>query len=310
VIIHNRTKEPIDFDMDVSQVVGSSADLIVEVRHGVREGAAAWVELEKSSFTLKPGQQGTMIVTVRIPKQVKPGSKPFAVTATQRTTQGQTQGAGIAPQFKQVAIFILELPGDAPVKGSLTGTEITSVQKGIDAARQGEQPPKNSRVYVSPHWTDSHRLNLSATYENTGERLLKPSGRVVVTDVFGRQAGTYPIPDFTVYPDGEAAQSVELKGLPSLGVFKVRVELDSEPTGKQTTTMPRFLLIPKWLLLAAGAFLIYWIYRLVRWRLRRRAEWRQFMDDGTGESDSDDEFGIDDDADMDAWELEDEPERV
>jgi hypothetical protein len=74
--------------------------------------------------------------------------------------------------------------------------------------------------------------------------------------------------------------------------------------------MPRFLLIPKWLLLAAGAFLIYWIYRLVRWRLRRRAEWRQFMDDGTGESDSDDEFGIDDDADMDAWELEDEPERV
>src|SRR4051794_25044143 len=35
VIIHNRSKDPIDFDLDVAQVVGSTADLIVEVRHGV-----------------------------------------------------------------------------------------------------------------------------------------------------------------------------------------------------------------------------------------------------------------------------------
>jgi hypothetical protein len=310
VIIHNRTKEKVEFAMDVSQVVGSSADLIVEVRHGVREGAAAWVELEKSSFALKPGQQGTMLLTIRIPKKVKPGSKPFAVTATQQTSQTQSQGAGITPQFKQVAIFILELPGDAPVKGSLTGAEITSVQKSIAAARHGDESPHNSRFYVSPKWTDSHRLKLAATYENTGERLLKPSGRVVVTDVFGRQAGSYPIPEFTVYPDGEAAQSVELKGLPSLGLFQAKVVLDSEAAGKQTTTLPRFVLIPKWFLLAAGAFVIYWLYRLVRWRLRRRSEWKQFLDDDDARGEHRPLDGDDPDEDAEAWEFDEDAERV
>lgn len=314
VIIHNRTKDTVEFDMDVAQVVGSDAELIVEVRHGVREGAAAWVELEKTSFSLKPGQQGTMIVTIRIPESVKPGSKPFAVTATQRTQQAQTQGAGIAPQFKQVAIFIVELPGDAPVKGSLTDASITSAQKGIAAAQKGERSPKNARLYISPKLTGSHRLTLSAEYENKGERLLKPTGRVIIKDIFGRTAGSYVIREFTVYPDGEAAQTVELKGLPSLGVFTATVELQSEPTGKQKTTLPRFVMIPKWFLAAGGALLVYLLFKLARWRLARRREWQAYLDsEGDGAAGSPDESGFDDDnADSDAapWEHDDEVERA
>jgi hypothetical protein len=315
IIIHNRTQDTIEFDMDVAQVVGSNAELVVEVRHGVREGAAAWVELERSSFALRPGQQGTMLLTIRVPDQVTPGSKPFAVTATQRTQQVQTQGAGIAPQFKQVAIFILELPGDAPVKGGLVGAAITSSQKSIDAARRGVQPPKNSRLYVSPNWTDTHRLNLSATYENEGERLLRPSGRVVVRDLFGRQAGSFEIPNFTVYPEGEAAQSIELKGLPSLGLFQARVELKSEEAGTQNTTLPRFALVPRWLLVALGAFTVYWAWKLARWQLGRRREWQEYLDDveagpdgGAPLDEFGDPYGPVDDAE--AWELDDEPERV
>jgi hypothetical protein len=292
VIIHNRTDKPVTFDMDVAQVVGSTADLVVEIRHGVREGAAAWVTLEKPSFTLKPGQQGTMLVTIKVPKDVKPGSKPFAVTATQRTAQVQSEGAGIAPQFKQVAIFIVELPGDAPVKGTLAKATISSDQKRLDAARHGETPPVDSRFYVSPHWADKHRLTLSSEYENTGERLLRPKGKVVVKDVFGRVAGTYPIKEFTVYPGGSAAQSTDLKGLPSLGIFRATVQLESEVGGKQTTTLPRFVQVPKWFLLAVAAFLAYGAWRLVRWQLRRRREWRAYLDEAEGD-DGPAEEGVD-----------------
>ncbi len=313
VIIHNRTEAPVTFDMDVAQVVGSSAELVVEVRHGVREGAAAWVTLEKTSFTLKPGQQGTMLVTIKIPKSVKPGSKPFAVTATQRTAQVQTEGAGIAPQFKQVGIFILELPGDAPVKGSLTEANITSAQKGIAAARDGKGAPKNARLYIGPGLTDNHRLTLSAAYENKGERLIKPTGRVIIKDIFGRTAGKYDLKDFTVYPGGEAAQTVELKGLPSLGVFTAKVELESEPTGKQTTTLPRFVMIPKWFLIAAGVFILYWLFRIVKWQLRRRREWQAYLDEDGDRStpSAGDSAGYDEvDGDAEDWEYDDEPERV
>lgn len=296
VILHNRTKDTVDFDLVVSQVVGSDADLVVEVRDGVREGAAAWVTLDKPSFSLKPGQQATVGVTIRIPKSIKPGSKPFAVTATQRAPTVQTQGAGIAPQFKQVAIFIVELPGDAPVKGGLTKAVITSAQKSLAAARDGQESPVNSRVYVSPGWTDSHRLTLSTQYVNEGERLLTPTGKVVVRDLFDRIVGRYDIKKFTVYPEGESAGQVELKGLPSLGVFTTTVELTSEAAGTQKTTLPRFVLLPKWLLAALAAFAIYGIWRLVKWRLRRRREWKAYLAES------------DDDADGDAWEYDEDEE--
>lgn len=303
VILLNRSKEKVDFDLDVSQVVGSNAELVVEVRHGVREGAAAWVTLDKPSFSLKPGQQATVGVTIKVPKTVKPGSKPFAVTATQRSSTVQSKGAGIAPQFKQVAIFIVELPGDAPVKGGLTRAVITSAQKSLAAARDGEKSPGNSRLYVSPGWTNSHRLTLSTEYANKGERLLTPAGKVVVRDLFNRIVGRYDIKQFTVYPEGESAGQVELKGLPSLGIFTASVELESEAAGKQKTTLPRFVLIPKWLLAALAAFAIYGIWRLVKWRLRRRREWKAYLAESDGE-----DADPDADEDGEAWAFDEDDE--
>ena len=314
IILHNRTKEKVDFDLEVSQVVGSTAELVVEVRHGVREGAAAWVTLEDTSFSLKPGQQGTIGVTIRIPKSVKPGSKPFAVTATQRSPQVQTEGAGIAPQFKQVAIFIMELPGDAPVKGEFTKATITSAQQSEAAGRDGKEAPVNSRFYVGPKFFKfgkTHDLRLSTEYENSGERLLKPKGQVVVRDIIGRVAQRYDVKEFTVYPDGENAGQVQLKGLPSLGVFQVKVELTSEAGGKQSTTLPRFVIVPKWFLAVAGAFLLYILYRLVGWQLRRRREWRRYMAEEGGDDDGDDIDAEWADVDPDAWNSgEDAEERV
>jgi hypothetical protein len=283
VIIHNRTKAPVTFDLDVSEVVGSSAELIVEIKHGSHGGAAAWVTLSDSTFTLKPGQQGTIGVTIKIPANVKPGSKPFAVTATQRAPQVQTTGAGIAPQFKQSGIFIMELPGDAPVKGSFTKATITSAQKSIAAAKDGGRAPVNARWYVSPHWADTHDLTLATEYRNTGERLLTPSGKSTVKDIFGRVAGRYDIDQFTVYPGGSAAKTTELKGLPSLGIFTASVKVQSEAGGTQSTTLPRFVMVPKWFLLAVAAFVLFGLFRLARWQLRRRREWKRFLAEGGDE---------------------------
>ncbi len=304
VILHNRTKDPVTFDLTVNSVVGSSAELVVDVLPtGEIKGAAAWATLEKPMLTLKPGQQGTLMVTVKIPKDVKPGSKPFAITATQRasaTSETSTQGAGIAPQFKQVAIFIVELPGDAPVEGTFTKASITSDQKRLDAARHGRKEPVNSRLYVSPHWADKHRLTLTTVYRNTGERLLQPHGQIVVKDIFGRVAGRYPIDEFTAYPDGYASQITQLKGLPSLGIFQAKVTVESEAGGTQSSTLPRFALVPKWLLLALAAFALYGGWRLLRWRLRRRREWKAYMDESDSAEHGPDHDYSDDGGDWDA----------
>lgn len=295
VILQNRTSERVSFTLDVAQVVGSTAELVVEVRHGVREGAAAWVRLERSRLTLDPGEQGTVGVTIRIPRSIRPGSKPFAVTATQRSTEEAPQGAGIAPEFRQVGIFILELPGDAPVEGRFVKATITSVQKSREAGGAGERAPTNERLYVSPGWTDTHDLRLQTEFENRGERLLNPAGRVIVRDVFGRVVQRSRIDEFTVYPGGSSAGTVQLDGLPSLGIFRVRVEIESEAGGRQSVTLPRFVFLPKWFLAALLLIALYLTWSLVAWRMRRRREWRRFLEPGDADG------GADPDADA-AWE--------
>ncbi|MCW2972335.1 MAG: hypothetical protein JWN72_608 [Thermoleophilia bacterium] len=271
VIITNRTKTTTSFTLSLAQVVGSRDGSIAEVRHGVVQGAAAWATIERPTFTLKSGEQAIDTVTIRIPEKVTPGSKSFAVVATLSGSTAQVQGAGVATQFEQDAIYTVELPGDAPVKGKLTKAEVTSAQKGVAAAAEGDKPPVNSRFYVGPGIAGKHRLTLTTEYVNEGERLLRPSGRVTVKDVFGRTAGRYEIPPFTVYPDGAADGQVELRGLPSLGLFTATVELTTD-VGSQKTQLQRFVLVPKWLLAVLAAAFLYVVYRLTRWLLARRDE--------------------------------------
>lgn len=293
LIVLNRTDRTLNMSLDVAQVVGSTAELIVEVRHGVHEGAAAWVKLETQTLTLKPGQQAVVKVTIAIPKTIKPGSKPFAVTVTQQaaTTDTQQAGAGIAPQFKQDAIFIVELPGDAEIHGRMTKAYITSAYQQLQAQRDGDTPPRNSRWYLGSFLHSKHRLTLSTLYVNSGERMLEPSGRVVVRDLFGRVAARYDIPRFRVYPGGEAAGKVELKDLPSLGLFQAKVTLDSA-AGTQVTTLPRFAIVPWWFVIALGLLLGWGALSVVMLVRRRRRAWQQYLDE-------DEHHGIEDGAVVD-----------
>lgn len=296
VTLENRTEAPVDFTLDVAQVVGSSAELIVEVRHGVREGAAAWVQLERANLELAPGQRGTVNVVIRIPKAVQPGSKPFAVTATQQASGGPTGGAGIAPQFRQVAIFIMELPGDAPVEGSIEEASFTSATQSVEATRDGGIPPLNPRLLLG-----SHELTAALRYENSGERLLRPTARVIVSDLFGRRVGTYELDDFTVYPGGENAGEVRLRDLPSLGVFRTQVVVTGE-AGRQTQTLPRVFIAPWWFVVLASMLVLAVIAIGVALLVRRRRQWNALLDAAAADEAAlnapPGEYDVDDDVEL------------
>lgn len=271
VIVQNRSESPITFDLEVSQVVGSTAEEVVEVRNGVREGSAAWVTLERPSFTLKPGETGTVGLTINIPKKVKPGSKPFAVTVTQRQSAAPTEGAGVTPVFRQVAIFIVDLPGDAPIKGTFTRLDVTSAAERVDLARD----PESAGGHL---YSDRDKLTLTMTYRNDGERLLTPQGRVVGKGLFGQTLFSEEVPRFTVYPGGEAASDFPLKKLPWFGLVKVNVELTSD-AGKQSKNASWFFIVPMWMRYILGGLLVALVaWQSVRW-IRYRRELKQFMDE-------------------------------
>lgn len=289
VIVQNRSKKPVTFDLEASQVVGSTAEEIVEVRNGVRAGAAEWVTLERPSFTLKPGETATVGLKIAVPKKVKPGSKPFAITVTQRQSSQPTEGAGVTPVFRQVAIFIVELPGEVPLKGVFKRVDVTSAAERIDLARD----PKSKGGHL---YSDKDQLTLTMTYRNDGERLLTPQGRVVGKGMFGQKLFSKEIRRFTVYPGGEAASDFALKDLPWFGLVRVQVELSSD-AGKQTKDASWFFIVPMWLRYLLGGLLALLVgWQVVRW-VRYRREIRQLIEDEASLDDGDELDDLDDDTD-------------
>ncbi len=259
ILIQNRAKSKTDFTLDIAQVVGSNAENIVEVRNGVRQGAAAWVELEKTTITLKPGETATIGLKIDIPTTVKPGSKAFAVTATQAPSAEPQSGAGVTPIFRQVAIFILELPGDAPIKGNIKRAEITDAKETVKTGQRSSAGPLFSDIDGKP------RLTLTVEYKNDGERLLTPQGKVEVKDLFGRVVGKYEIRRFTVYPEGEAGIQLDMRKIPFIGIFSTKLTLESD-AGVQSRQLGRFIMLPWWSMLIITLLWLYFTIRIARWR--------------------------------------------
>lgn len=255
VMLTNGSHRSITFDLDVAQVVGSDAEHVAEVRHGVRSGVTGWVELEVPSVTLAPGRTASVRVTINVPAAVRPGSKTFAVSATQRPTDYDARAGGVVPRFRHVSIFDLEIPGDAPVSGRLTSVRLTSIEQRLEARRSGTTLPPHRRWYVTDGWFDGSSMTIDLAYENTGERLLRPDGTIDVHDVLGRRIERYHVGPLTAYPDGQAAASIDLSGMPSLGIFRASVRISDE-TGTAHVVLPRFLLIPRWLLVAMVCFTV------------------------------------------------------
>jgi hypothetical protein len=286
VIIQNRSANTVDFDLDVAEVVGSTAEEVVEVRAGSRGGAAAWVTLERQSVRLKSGQTGFIDLKVAVPKAVKPGSKPFAVTVTQRSapTDQPAGGAGVQPIFRQVAIFIVELPGARPKGGRISRAELVAVS---DRNREEDR--------FLPIYPGKQRMRAVIEYRNDGEVLLSPKGHLVVRNIWGSVVRRYKIEGLTAYPQGSNAKDIDLTKLPSFGFFRAKVELDGE-MGPQKKEMGTFIILPWWMLIGIALLLAFAIYQLVRWWLERRRLIKELMEEEEDAGEWDDDDGaLDDD---------------
>lgn len=286
--LRNDTDGPATFLFDVARVVGSSGDLVLEVRHGDRSGVAGWTTLDRGEVRLRPGTGASVPLTIRVPTPVSPGTKTFAVTATRSLDQaGGSGGAGVSTNLRLVSLFVLEIPGDAPVRGSIVDARLTVRS------------------------SDRSRGIVRFTYRNDGERLLAPTGRVVVRDGSGDRVTSAAVPRFAAYPDGEAAVEVPLRGLPTFGAWTARIELTSPELGAQRLDLPRVVAIPWWAtaLVVAGIVAALCLLALGAraWRRRRRPDDVGQTDDADEIDDADEDSpGADQDEDVDSASVDDD----
>lgn len=258
--VANRTRSTVSFDLELRRVVGSSN--VADVRED-RGGAAGWASVDQPYFSLRSGETAHVLVTGQVPTNAPPGSHSFAVAVTQRPTGTPAGASGVTPIVRQLAVYIVEVPGDAIVSGELVRARIVS----------GSERPPADQFSHDLLFLGQRALDVEVGYRNTGQRLLVVSGRLTLRSLLGNQAGSFPIDSFVTYPDGSGYSSARLSGLPKLALLHGTITVTSEAGRKQHAT-GWFLVGPRLLplmIIQAVLLLLVVVLALVRFRRYRRS---------------------------------------
>lgn len=253
VRVTNRGVAPAVVDVGVASAAAARDGSLVELSSRSTAGAAAWVTLDRRSVTIPSGATRQVAVRVQVPRTAPAGSHPFAVTVTRTSSSGTA--------FRQVAIFVLELPGAARPHVRITGASLRERRDGRD------EPARSWHVILAPGGRP--HLRAEWTLENSGARLVDVRGELRVRSALGRTRRT-PVERVSLLPGGAAPGHQDLHHVGGLGVYHVDlVALD--PVGARTLhSYGRVIVVPVWALFVV-LLVVVLMSRAVR-RLRRRVQ--------------------------------------
>ena len=175
--IINLTDRAFVAQITASDVVRTdSLEEAFETRFGVREDAAGWVVLPtQTRISIKPGTQAVVPITAIVPEKVKPGTRGFAISATQ--VPGSPGAVDGVPLARLTSVYLLEIRGDAQTGGTLKSTS------------------KGDRFGFG-----ATTLQIEQTFRNTGDRVLRPKGQVQSNLLIGSPRKLASIPQRSVWP--------------------------------------------------------------------------------------------------------------
>jgi hypothetical protein len=186
------------------------------------KNAGAWITLASPSLSLRPGQHKTVRFTVHVPSNAPAGQwvgGVVAETTHQLTGPKSKQKANVQIRIRDLTIVAVQVdvPGP-PVVGVAVGSVKTGGQRGFQQ--------------VITH------------LENTGNRLIKPTGQIAILDSHGTRVQTLPFTMDTFLPHTTIDYPVLLKkALPAGGyqaVVRITIPAVAGASAKTVTAHPAF----------------------------------------------------------------------
>lgn len=214
---------------------------------------AKWVTVSADKVELAPKQRTSLLFTINIPDNARPGSYFGAVALS---SSPPSAGGQVGVQFQLAELVLVTVTGNVYVKG--------------DIAEFG---------FVKPQlWYEHLPVEFFLRFENSGNTHLRPTGELVISDWLGRQAATIKVNEEfkSVLPMSirrfQSRWGDEVKvedsgggfwtGLNrefrhfALGKYKVRLYLDDGSQGRALTAEREVTVWPWRLMILAGAAII------------------------------------------------------
>ncbi len=198
----NDGDQPVTFRVD-------TRDYIVQDTHGTpailppntlnnRFSAANWIGVVPNSFTVLPRQKQELNFYLQIPADAAPGGHYMAVVYTPIDNATSAGNSGATIQTQLGTIFRITVRG--------TINEYAFVSK-----------------IMAPFFQENGPVAVAASIQNGGDLHIKPTGTIVVTDMFGRAVEEQQLPSENIFPTTTRDYALKVGSYWMFGRYQVRI---------------------------------------------------------------------------------------
>jgi hypothetical protein len=249
----NRTGEAATFEFSTEDFEGSDDPSQATVFMGDEEspiGARGWLKPEIESIVLQHGETLTFKVDVAVPSDATPGGH-YAVLFASRTVDRYQEEAGVKFTSRVGTLFLITVSGEIIESGSLDPPEV-------------------------PKLSEYGPIDIGLVFNNEGNVHLKPSGKVIIRNFFGREVAEIDVREWVVLPEASRRTLVQWDGHRLIGRYTATAELSFGSDGMPVYSQSSFWVIPWKIVLAVVLALLAAIILILLWRRRSsRSQMRQ-----------------------------------
>jgi hypothetical protein len=267
ITIRNRRSTPAIYDISTVGLLGSRTEQTRIVPIDAREigaTAAQWIDPVVNSIALKAEESARIPVVVTVPPDPPTGGVYASIQFIARQkTRASGEQAQVGVTSGAAASLLLHVGGTGRAKLAFHDTRTHKL--------------RTSRA----SWTWRARLDNDGTVEAL------PSGRVRVRSIFGRTIARFDIHTRPLLPKGGAPVAVTWKGTPWFGVYRwdARVGAAGDATARPATASGWIVALPPWWIVALVLLIAI---AVIAWPIvRRRREWRNYIEDDDAPLDDD-----------------------
>ncbi len=181
---------------------------------------ASWISVSPSNLTIASDSYRYVKFTINVPLNAQPGSRFAAVVASVAASKNSTSGSGVGTEIG--SLLLLTISGNVTVNASLIG------------------------FYTNPVFTQGGLVNIIQKIKNTGNVTLRPTGKIVISNIFGSTVKTISIQSLDVIPSAVRLSQEQINTKGYIGLYTASLFVNYNGEGKSGTLVGKtsFWIIP------------------------------------------------------------------
>lgn len=244
----------IGVEMEVKPFTGTeTGEAVILEEENPAYALGKWVTITPEEFSLSPKETKIVTYTVNVPQNAEAGGRYASIIA--KSGNENFSGTGAATIQRVGSLVLLS------VNGTISYDAVVKDFKTVKSGSEIENPADQFNFEKAP-------VTFFTRVSNTGASHIKPTGFVVISNIFGKKIGGIPVPERFVLPGNDRVLETVWSDA-KIGYYTATLLLNYGDKNEQLTATTTFMVFP-WktgVPIILGALIVLWFLVTRRQRL-------------------------------------------